>query len=180
MNRKLIVLLLSVAVCACSSDTKQLDAYLKNNYPEYQIVEDGEVVTDSVFCPISKLESNYIELMGMKAQIFSLYSNNVDSAYRMARSINERFGKTDGLGSLTYPKGDKNCKAFTVKCKSDDNERYIVFYKDRNLDAIEYCSLDADVRIDSIMNQYNELMYAVNAILKSSSSSAFSETYKTE
>ena len=48
MNRKLIVLLLSVAVCACSSDTKQLDAYLKNNYPEYQIVEDGEIVTDQI------------------------------------------------------------------------------------------------------------------------------------
>lgn len=166
MNRKLIVLLLSVAICACSSDTKQLKAYLKNNYPEYQIVEDGEIVTDSVFCPISKLESNYIELMGLKAQIFSLYSNNVDSAYRMAKSLDERFGKSDGLGSLTYPKGDKNCQAYTVKCKSDDNERYIVFYKDRSLDAIEYCSLDADVRIDSIMNQYNELMYAVNVILK--------------
>lgn len=166
MIKKILVIVLSAALFACSSDQKKLEAYLSSYYPEYELQSDDKITTDSAFCPISKLESNSIELMGLKAQVFKLYAENPDSAYRLALKVNEQYGGKEALGNLTYPTGGKNCVSYTVKCKSEDNERYIVFYKDRQLETIEYCSLDADERIDSIMNQYAELMYAVNVILK--------------
>ena len=166
MFKKILVIVLATALFACSSDHKKLETYLTSFYPEYEIMDDEKITTDSAFCPISKLESNSIDLMGMKAQVFRLYAENPDSAYRLAVKVNEQYGGKDALGNLTFPKGGNNCVSYTVKCKSADNERYIVFYKDRQLDTIEYCSLDADERIDSIMNQYAELMYAVNVILK--------------
>lgn len=166
MIKKILIIVLSTALFACNSDQKKLETYLSNFYPEYELQGDDKVTTDSAFCPISKLESNFIELMGLKAQVFRLYAENPDSAYRLAVKVNEQYGGKDALGDLTYPKGSNNSVAYTVKCKSADNERYIVFYKDRQLETIEYCSLDADERIDSIMNQYSELMYAVNVILK--------------
>ncbi len=167
MCKKFLIVLLAVAsFCSCGSDKKELETYLSNYFPEYEIQQGEKVTVDSAFCPISKLESNSIELMGLKAQVFRLYAEKPDSAYGLARKVHEQYGGKDALGNLTYPKGSNNCVSYTVRCESEGNERYIVFYKDRQLETIEYCSLDADERIDSIMKQYAELMYAINVILK--------------
>ena len=88
MTKKILIILLSLVLFSCNSDKKQLKNYLSSYYPEYEIQKDEKITIDSAFCPISKLESNSIELMGLKAQVFKLYADRPDSAYQLALKIN--------------------------------------------------------------------------------------------
>lgn len=165
MKRNITLLLAAIILCACSSDKKNIEAFMQKYHPEYTVTGD-QVTVDSAFCPVNTLDATAIEMMGLNAKLYSLYAEKPDSAIRYARQLHEKYGGTDVISNLTYPKGPRDRVTYTVKCQSDEGERLIVFYKDAKRDDIECCSLDADEHIDSIMSRYSQLMYNIGVILK--------------
>jgi len=171
-----VVAVVAVLICACSSDKKKLSVYLEKFYPEY-VVSGDQVTTDSAFCPLNKLEENANELDVVNLQLYSLYGENPDSARNYARQLKEKFGDA---GNLVEPTGSKNRLAYTVKCKSDDGERLIIFYKNKKDDNIECCSLDAIQFTDSIISRHSQLMYNIGVILKDKATPEKAEEKKAE
>ena len=66
---------------------------------------------------------------------------------------------------MAYPKGKNNRLGYQVKCKMEEEEKYLTFYKNENDDKIEVSTFEVDESIDSLMQGYNRLMNGIKVIL---------------
>ena len=130
---------LVMIVVACSSDKKKIVAYIENNVADHEMEIVGDVVLDSVFCPIEQLDKASNILIGHQNNLLLLLEVNPDSAFSFA---------------------------YMVKCNVDGRERMVSFFKGLNDDNIEMTSLDLDDAVDSLMVNYDHLMNGINVILE--------------
>ena len=163
--RKLFLLMAVVALTACNSDKKKIEAYIDNNFFDKEVVVSGDVTIDSAFCPMSQLDQNAIQLMGYRGTLLKLLEENPDSAYALARKLKTQLGDSKAFANLAYPEGKKNRLAYMTKCKVNGEERMVTFYKQVEGDKIELSSLDVDESIDSLMVGYNHLMDGIRVII---------------
>lgn len=168
--RKIIpFLLMSMAIfvwAACSDDNKQIYEYLEKNYSDREVKVTGDIVPDSAFCPMSKLESTKLEIMGYRAQLMMLLEQDPDSAYRLAKSIKKKYADENTFANMAYPSGKNNRLAYRVRCEEDGEEHYVTFYKNVKDETIQYSSFDVEDVVDSLSVYYSMLMNGVNEIVK--------------
>lgn len=163
--RKVLLLLAVVALTACSSDKKKIEAYIDNNFFDREVEVTGEISIDSVFCPMSMLEKNAIQLMGYRGNLLKLLDENPDSAYALAQALQTQLGDNKAFANMAYPNGKNNRMAYMAKCTVDGKERVVTFYKQLEGDKIEMSSFDVDEAIDSLMVGYNHLLDGIRVIL---------------
>ena len=161
----LVAMVVSVWI-ACNDDKKQINDYLEKNYSDREVKVVGEVVPDSVFCRLSILESTKLEVMGYRAQLMLLLDQDPDSAYRLAKTIKEKYANENTLADLVTSKGNNNRVAYQVQCTEDGKKRYITFYKSLKDETIQYSSFDVEDMEDSLYLYYNLLMTGVDEIVK--------------
>ena len=157
---------LVMIVVACSSDKKKIVAYIENNVADHEMEIVGDVVLDSVFCPIEQLDKASNILIGHQNNLLLLLEVNPDSAFSFANNLKTSLSKKDAFVNMAYPKGKKNRLAYMVKCNVDGRERMVSFFKGLNDDNIEMTSLDLDDAVDSLMVNYDHLMNGINVILE--------------
>jgi hypothetical protein len=165
MMRKLLLLLAVVALTACNSDKKKVEAFIDNNFFDREVTVTGDVTIDSAYCPMSQLEQNSIQLMGHRGNLLKLLDENPDSAYALAKALKVQLGDNKAFANLAYPNGKNNRLAYMAKCAVDGKERMVIFYKQVEGDKIELSSFDVDEAIDSLMVGYNHLMDGIRVIL---------------
>lgn len=162
----MLMALVVFAGTACNDDKKQINEYLDKNYSDREVKVVGKVVPDSAFCPLSKLESTKLEVMGFRAQLMMLLDQDPDSAYRLAKSIKQKYADENTFANLAYPNGKNNRIAFRVRCDENGEEHYITFYKNIKDETIQYSSFDVEDVVDSLSLYYGLLMNGVNEIIK--------------
>ena len=155
-----------LTLMACSSEKKNINTYLENNYSDREISLVGDISSDSAFCPLAELENAATQIMNYRLQLLNLLEVNPDSAFKMARALNERMSAKDAFANMAYPKGKNNRVAYQVKCQQGNKVEYITFYKHATEDFVELSSLDIDDTIDSLMVSYNQLMNGISVILQ--------------
>ena len=154
-----------VALCACNADKKRIQTYIENYHPDTEIELEGDVNVDSTFCPLAALESTSLEIMAHRMNLLHLLDENPDSAFALARQLNQQFAGDNAFASLAYPTGPKNRLSYQVKCTVDGNERYVVFFKNVDDDNIEASSIEVDEAIDSLMSSFTMLKNGLSIIL---------------
>jgi hypothetical protein len=163
--RKILSLLILLALVACSSEKKSIQNYLDNNFPETEIDIVGDVVVDSVFCPLAALDSVSSKLLEYRIALLDLLEQNPDSAFKLADQLNTTYSASNAFANMAYPKGKNNRLGYQVKCKMEEEEKYLTFYKNENDDKIEVSTFEVDESIDSLMQGYNRLMNGIKVIL---------------
>ena len=151
---------------SCEDDKKQIKDYLERNYSERDVKVIGKVVPDSAFCQLSLLKTTKLEVMGYRAQLMMLLEQDPDSAYRLAKSIKQKYSDENTLANLLTPKGSNNRVAYNVQCTDDGKERYITFYKDLKDETIQYCSFDIEDVQDSLNLYFDLLMKGVDEVIQ--------------
>lgn len=154
-----------VALCACNADKKRIQSYIENYHPDTEIELEGDVNVDSTFCPLAALEATSLEIMAHRMNLLRLLDENPDSAFALARQLNQQFAGDNAFASLAYPTGPKNRLSYQVKCTVDGNERYVVFFKNVDDDNIEASSIEVDEAIDSLMSSFTMLKNGLSIIL---------------
>ncbi len=154
-----------VALSACNADKKRIQSYIENYHPDTEIELEGDVNVDSTFCPLAALESTSLEIMAHRMNLLHLLDENPDSAFALARQLNQQFAGDNAFASLAYPTGPKNRLSYQVKCTVDGNERYVVFFKNVDDDNIEASSIEVDEAIDSLMSSFTMLKNGLSIIL---------------
>ena len=154
-----------VALCACNADKKRIQSYIENYHPDTEIELEGDVNVDSTFCPLAALEATSLEIMAHRMNLLHLLDENPDSAFALARQLNQQFAGDNAFASLAYPTGPKNRLSYRVKCAVDGNERYVVFFKNVDDDNIEASSIEVDEAIDSLMSSFTMLKNGLSIIL---------------
>ncbi|MBO4659611.1 MAG: hypothetical protein J5637_08315 [Prevotella sp.] len=170
--RPILVLCAIVTLCACNSDKKRIQTYIDNYHPDTEIELEGDVNVDSTFCPLTALDATSLEIMGHRMNLLHLLEVNPDSAFILARQLNQKYAGDNAFASLAYPTGPKNRLSYQVKCKVDGNERYVVFFKNVDDDNIESSSLEVDEAIDSLMSSFTMLRNGLRIILNDSNTPA--------
>lgn len=160
----LIAMVVSVWV-ACNDDKKQINEYLEKNYSDREVKVVGKVEPDSVFFPLSKLESTKIEIMGYRVQLLMLLDQDPDSAYRLAQYIKQKYIDEKTIVDLINPKGKNDRIAYNVQCTEDGEERYIIFYKNVKDETIQFSSFEVNDMVDSLSKYYALLVNGVNEIV---------------
>ena len=161
-----------LAFCACNSDKKRIQTYFNDYHPDCEVELKGDVNVDSTFCPLAALDSVSLELMAHRMNLLALLEVNPDSAFKLARKLNEKYAAENAFASLAYPNGPKNRLSYQMKCLVDGNERYVVFFKNADNDEIESSSLEVDEAIDSLMSSFTMLKNGLKIILNDSGSAA--------
>jgi hypothetical protein len=165
MRKFLIAVCAVMTLVACSSDKKKIQHYLDNNFSDREIVIDGDVVTDSAFCPLAELENVSLQLTALQGQLLQLLDVNPDSAFSLAASLQQKYSQKDAFVNMAYPKGKNNRLSYRAKCICDGAERYVTFFKYPQSDEIETSSLEVDENVDSLMVTFNQLMNGVKVIM---------------
>lgn len=163
--RQIILLCSLVALCACNADKKRIQTYIDNYHPDSGIEMDGEINVDSAFCPLAALDSASLMLMSHRMTLLNLLDVNPDSAFALARQLNQKYSGNDAFANIAYPKGPDNRLSYQVKCLVDGRERYVVFFKNPNDDSIENSSIEVDEAIDSLMSSFTMLRNGLDIIL---------------
>ena len=166
MKKLLGFLILAFVLVSCNSDKRQISSYLDNNYSDREIEVVGDIVADSTFCPLDKLDNTSLEITGHKDMLMHLLEVDPDSAFSLARNLKAKYAGKNGFAAIAYPKGANNRMALMAKCKENGQERVITFFKSLHEDAIEYCSLDVDDAVDSLLVNYSMLMDGIEVILQ--------------
>ena len=169
MKKLLVFLWVILAVVACDYDTKKVKEYIENNVADHEVSVVGDVVKDSVFCPMSELDIASNSLLEYQARLLSLLEENPDSAFAFARKLQGKMAQKDAFANMAYPKGKKNRLAYMVKCNVDGKERMVSFFKGVNDENIEMTSLDLDDTVDSLMVSYGQLINGIKVILEGQS-----------
>ncbi len=170
--RQFLLLCSVVVCCACNSDKGRIQSFLDNFHPDAEVEIEGDINVDSTFCPLAALDSASLVLMANRMNLLHLLEVNPDSAFILARQLNQKYGGEKAFADIAYPKGPDNRLSYQVKCIVDGRERYIVFYKNLNDDAIENSSLEVDEAVDSLMSSFTMLRNGLNIILNDSRSPA--------
>ena len=163
--RHIVMFCALLTLIACNSDKKRIQEYLDNYHPNAQVEMEGDVNVDSTFCPLQALDSASLVLMGHRMNLLRLLDVNPDSAFALARQLNQKYSDKNAFANIAYPKGPDNRLSYQVKCTVDGRERYVVFFKNVSDDNIENSSLEVDEAIDSLMSSFSMLRNGLQIIL---------------